>query len=300
VVGRTHVGRAAVAAVVALVVGGCGGQPVTTERQPSEHPAAVSPSLTFDRDVLAGVPDDCRLVETVGAPDDPSSEDAALGDVIASDLDAGLARGPLVAVDVGGQTGAAVLAAALFDEDTAVWVINPRADPATTAANRTAASVSTFPLQAVDTAGEDAVAYAIASAMDCSEVAAKPFRPVEPEPSPSMRPDLLVLARSVARPGDTVAMRFPAKTGRGVAFHLDQRVGDEWVTRYWLTSDGNGGRPVTVPVDTEGYGTSDVGVGGRGPDHVVLPTDVVPGDYRICTANAGDEFCAPIEIVGER
>jgi hypothetical protein len=29
------------------------------------------------RDLLAGVPDDCRLVEAVGAPDDPTGEDEA-------------------------------------------------------------------------------------------------------------------------------------------------------------------------------------------------------------------------------
>jgi hypothetical protein len=29
------------------------------------------------RDLLAGVPDDCRLVEAVGAPDDPTGDDEA-------------------------------------------------------------------------------------------------------------------------------------------------------------------------------------------------------------------------------
>jgi hypothetical protein len=270
-----------------------------TAGQASGAPTEPSPSPTFDRSVLASVPDDCRLVEMVGAPDDPSPEDAALGNVIAAGLDTGLARGPLVGVDTDGQTGATVVATALFGGDAAVWVIDADAHPGTTAANRAAASVSTFPLKAVDTAGEDAVAYAMASATDCSEVAAKPFRPIEPEPSPSMRSDLLVLVPETAEPDDMVAMRFPEGTGRGVAFQLDQRVGDEWVARYWLTSDGNGGRPVSVPVGTEGYGTTDVGVGGRGPDHVMLPPDVAPGNYRICTANAGSDFCAPIEVVGE-
>lgn len=297
-IGWAFVGRVVVAAVVALATASCGSQPATSAARASGVPTERSQSPTPDRGVLARVPDDCRLVEMVGAPDDPAPEDAALGDVIAAGLDAGLARGPLVGVDAEGQPSATVVATAVFGGDTAVWVINADARLSTTAANRAAAAVSTFPLKAVDTAGEDAVAYAMASAMDCSEVAAEPFRPIEPEPSPSMRPDLLVLDPETAAPGDTVAMLFPRGTGRGVAFQLDRRVGDDWVTRYWLTSDGNGGRPVSVPVQTEGYGTPDVGVGGRGPDHVVLPTDVVPGDYRICTANAGSEFCAPVEIAG--
>lgn len=101
-------------------------------------------------------------------------------------------------------------------------------------------------------------------------------------------------------PGETVAMRFPKETLRGVAFQLDRRDGDDWSTHYWMTSDGNGGNPVSVPVGTEGYGVADVGVAGPGPDHVWIPDDVTPGAYRICTVNAGDEFCATIEIVDEK
>ncbi len=63
-----------------------------------------------------------------------------------------------------------------------------------------------------------------------------------------------------------------------------------------MTSDANGGDPVTVPADSDGYGVEDVGVGGPGPDHVRLSDGLAPGAYRICTANAGDEFCAPLTI----
>jgi len=33
-----------------------------------------------------------------------------------------------------------------------------------------------------------------------------------------------------------------------------------------------------------------------GPDRVALPGDLQSGEYRVCTANAGDEFCAPLTI----
>ncbi len=281
-----------------MVVAGCGGAPGRVARRPSGDAGSVSARAAFEGDLLAGVPDDCRLVEAVGAPDDASADVEAFGGVVVSGLDAGVDRGPLVAVDAGDGSGTTVVAAVLFDGDTAVWVVEPEAGPAVSSANRAAATVSSFPLETVDTAGEDPVASAMALATDCSEAAAAPFRPVEPEPAPSMRPDLLVLAPDPVAPGDTVAMRFPEETGRGVAFQLDQQIGDEWSTRYWLTSDGNGGRPFSVPVYTEGYGVPDVGVGGPGPDRVVLPDDAAPGSYRICTANAGDEFCAPLEISG--
>ena len=47
----------------------------------------------------------------------------------------------------------------------------------------------------------------------------------------------------------------------------------------------------------EGMAVEDIGVGGPGPDHVPIPDPAEPGDYRICTGNAGADFCAPIEIV---
>jgi hypothetical protein len=68
--GWTTAGRVVVAAAVALVVAGCGNQPVTTPGKASGVSTELSPSPMFDRGVLARVPDDCRLVEMVGAPDD--------------------------------------------------------------------------------------------------------------------------------------------------------------------------------------------------------------------------------------
>jgi len=118
----------------------------------------------------------------------------------------------------------------------------------------------------------------------------------EPEPDPAMRPELLIIEPAEASAGELLALLFPEETMRGIAFHLDRSDGDGWTTTYLMTSDGNGSEPATVPVGTEGYGWEDVGVGGLGPDHVRLPGDATTGSYRVCTANALDDFCAPLEI----
>jgi hypothetical protein len=41
----------------------------------------------------------------------------------------------------------------------------------------------------------------------------------------------------------------------------------------------------------------DIGVGGPGPDRVPIPDVAEPGSYRICTGNAAENICAPIEVV---
>lgn len=298
-----RVGVEWVAALLAMVViAGCAGQAREVAQRSDGVSSQASPMM---RDLLAGVPDDCRLVEPVGAPDDPTGEDEALGALVTSEIDAGADRGPLVAVEAGEGADVTVVAATLFDDrgyqsQGAVWVVEHGQRLSVTAANQTAAAISTSRLVAVDTAGEDPVADAVASAEDCSAAAAAELRPERPEPSPSMRPELMVVDPTHVTPGGTVALRFPEETGRGVAFQLDRRDGQEWSTRYWMTSDGNGGQPVTVAVGTDGYGVVDVGVAGPGPDHVQIPHDAAPGAYRICTANAGDEFCAPIQIIDEK
>lgn len=303
-VDRRSIGGMAVLAVTVLAAG-CAQLPVpasdvadTPASDPVGPTSATQSSSAFGEPLLGGVPDGCRLVEAVGAPDDPTSEDAALGDVVLAALHSEVARGPLVAVDVDQREQVSVVAARVFAAgEVMVWVVDGTKEPMATAANMPAASVSDVPLDEVDTAGTDPVASAVASATDCAWVAGEPFRPPEPQPTPSMRSDLLSLEPQTAQPGQTVEMRFPQQTMRGIAFHLDERVGGEWVTRYLMTSDGNGDEPFTVSVDqAEGYGVPDVGVGGSGPDRVVLPPDVPPGAYRICTANAGEDFCAPIDI----
>lgn len=41
-----------------------------------------------------------------------------------------------------------------------------------------------------------------------------------------------------------------------------------------------------------------MGVSGPGPDEVLIPDVATPGQYRLCTANAVNNFCAETEING--
>ena len=114
-----------------------------------------------------------------------------------------------------------------------------------------------------------------------------------------MRLDLIVVDPIAAVPGDVVALTFPQETTRGVLFVLERQVDDGWELQFYLTSDGPGAgwERTWQPARAEGLAVEDIGVGGPGPDRVLIPEVAEPGSYRICTGNAGDEFCAPIEIV---
>jgi hypothetical protein len=292
--------------VVGAACGGSGSELAAPDPGPAPRLTAVDEQVQLteeQRDALAeaglhpegllqGLPTSCRLAEGGAGPAQRSAERIVAG------LTAEVPRGPLVAADA--SDGATVLATTLVATDgavadTAVWVVD--GDATITAANALAADLTVFELELVDTAAETPVASALAAATDCSWVVADVTHVDPPEPEPQMRPDLLILDPANAAPGQLVAMRFPEQTSRGVAFQLDRRTADGWTPVAWMTSDGNGGEPATVPAFTEGYGVEDVGVGGPGPDHVRLPDDVSPGDHRICTANAGEDFCALLEIV---
>lgn len=256
--------------VLAAVLVACGG----TERPSvTEDPAASADGL------LTGVPGNCRLLED----HDPALHTDML-EIIVPSVD----HGPLViavgdAGEVIGTTtyespGVQGASAAWTLEDDTVVAVNPEAERISSAPRAT----SSPPTAQVE---------------DCSWVAADRSVADPPEPEPEMRPDLMLIEPPAAPPGSEVALRFPEETFRGIAFQLDRRTADGWETTHWMTSDANGDQYAdTVPAGTEGYGVIDVGVGGPGPDHVRLPDDVGPGEHRICTANAGEEFCAPLTI----
>ncbi len=131
----------------------------------------------------------------------------------------------------------------------------------------------------------------------CAEAVAPPAGPADP--AAEVRPDLLVAEPAVVVPGDVVALSFPQETTRGILFVLEERIGDSWAHRFNLTSDGPGAgwRLEWYLPDDENVAFADIGVGGPGPDRVPIPETARPGEYRICTGNAGEEFCALIEIV---
>lgn len=260
--------------LTAVVVAGCAG-------------AATSAGSGDGSQLLAGVPRECQLLEA----SDPEMQSRVL-----EAIEDGVLHGPLV---VAGRDDQAVVATTTYENigvelRSAAWMFD---DGTLIAINDEAARISSAEARVIDSAGEDAVAGAMALAQDCSVVAADRSASDPPEPEPEMRPDLMIIDPAVAAPGDELALRFPEETPRGIAFELHRRTDGGWVTTHGMNSDANGKEYAgTVPVGTEGFGSIDVGIGGPGPDRVALPGDIPPGEYRVCTANAGDEFCAPLTI----
>jgi hypothetical protein len=121
----------------------------------------------------------------------------------------------------------------------------------------------------------------------------------EPLPSGSeaeVRPQAMVVDPARARPGQIVAVSFPGGWDRGILFALDAQAGGGWERRWMLISDGSGGEPLWFSSDNE-VAVEAIGVAGEGPDHLLIPDVAEPGAYRVCTANAAEDVCAPIEIV---
>ena len=117
-----------------------------------------------------------------------------------------------------------------------------------------------------------------------------------PAPDPNAR---MVVEPSRAEPGDVVALSFPDEMERGILFVLEGRTVDGWLPAFFLTSDGPGPEWELTwqPPGGAGLAVEDIGVGGPGPDHVLIPPVAAPGIYRICTANAAEKVCAPIDVV---
>jgi hypothetical protein len=146
-----------------------------------------------------------------------------------------------------------------------------------------------------------AVAFALVAALAaaCDAGVPSPSAPTGPaDPNAEFRPDLIVADPTTVAPGDLVSLTFPEETVRGVLFVLEERVGETWIHRFNLSSDGPGPEWTAewFPLDGD-VAFPDIGVLGPGPDRVPIPDTAEPGAWRICTGNAGAEFCAAIEIV---
>jgi hypothetical protein len=113
-----------------------------------------------------------------------------------------------------------------------------------------------------------------------------------------VRSELMEVEPERGTPGEILAVYFPEETERGVAFVLEEETASGWALRYFLVAgDEASGADWWTPADAEGRGWDDVGIGGGGPDFVEVPDTAEPGSYRLCTANAGQNFCAPVDVV---
>lgn len=156
-------------------------------------------------------------------------------------------------------------------------------------------------------AGAAALGILAAGVVGLNSVMGKDARDHIAEGSPSATPPRLggdfqpiEVRPTAARAGQAVELSFPESGSRGVAFSLDVWVGGEWQPRYYLTSNGGvlGWEPSWWSVeDDEEHFVPDIGVGGSGPDVVVVPSTATQAHYRICTANAADRACGLLEVV---
>lgn len=67
---------------------------------------------------------------------------------------------------------------------------------------------------------------------------------------------------------------------------------------FHLISDWGDGRvPHNYAVEEMGdVAVDDIGIGGPGPDLVIILAEALPGVYRICTANSSPNICTPLAI----
>ena len=117
------------------------------------------------------------------------------------------------------------------------------------------------------------------------------------DPDAAVDPGRMIVMPAVAQPGELVELTFPLHHERGVLFAIDEAIADDWQRRAMLLSDANGGDPRWSRADAEDLMVEMVGIAGEGPDRVPIPDDLPPGDYRICTANAVENLCVPIQVV---
>jgi hypothetical protein len=116
------------------------------------------------------------------------------------------------------------------------------------------------------------------------------------DPDAGSDPARMVVQPAAAQPGEIVALQFPGGWDRGVLFALDAARDGGWERRFYLLSDANGGATAWYRPDADDLMVEMVGIGGPGPDHVPIPDVLEPGDYRICTANALENMCAPVRV----
>lgn len=116
-------------------------------------------------------------------------------------------------------------------------------------------------------------------------------------PSPESGAVRIVLDPETPEPGGVFTAEFDESNRRGGYFFLYQWDGSSWGEPvHLLQSDANGGNASSTPIGEGGEDIADYGVEGAGPDGLILPSDLSPGYWRLCTANAANEACVQFQV----
>jgi hypothetical protein len=99
--------------------------------------------------------------------------------------------------------------------------------------------------------------------------------------------------------GETVELRFTVDTVRGVAWHMTPAGTGAAQPMYLLIAAADGFDCDTCPAwygRDEDWAWPDIGLGGTGPDTVVIPDVAAPGAYELCMASSEPSHCLPITV----
>ena len=111
----------------------------------------------------------------------------------------------------------------------------------------------------------------------------------------SSTPDRKLEVPATAYVGEMIQVSFPRGTARGLQFTFSRQTKPKtWELTYWLFSGAHGNTPSAVRPG-ESYASPSVAILGDEPDPLLLPTDVQPGRYQICSYDP-PQYCGEITI----
>jgi hypothetical protein len=105
----------------------------------------------------------------------------------------------------------------------------------------------------------------------------------------------MTLTPSDPQAGETFEASFDELNSRGGYFTLERWENERWSDPvFLLESDALVGSPEVRPAGR--MEMMDYGVEGVGPDGLVMPDQIEPGYWRLCTANAADHACVQLVV----
>jgi hypothetical protein len=126
-----------------------------------------------------------------------------------------------------------------------------------------------------------------------SPVLSTPPRTMAPDPGPggmAVSPTTVVVGAQA-----NVTFSGSLSVRHGGYFHLVDAVGEIVAG---LRSNGRGDEPAAT-LDVANFEILDYAVTGPGPDVVVIPAELQPGRYDLCTANSTPETCVTLNVTAE-
>jgi hypothetical protein len=110
-----------------------------------------------------------------------------------------------------------------------------------------------------------------------------------------IRPASMVVDRDTVSPDEILEITFPEEDVVGIAYVLEQEVGEAWVYRYLLLAPEGDGMPAWYLPEDVTFEIPAIGI--SDPVRVLVPMATEPGTWRICTVASAENVCVRIEVV---